>query len=452
MASNGHSGLGLAIDYYTGMEAASEAQFKFLRSLRSTSHMFKASVDHRLQDAVWKADRTRQAREFCDDLVPGGVLPAGVAANAGVRRLLQARNYVELSGCMRTFVSDAHTQETILKLLLAHLNEPRTKNQDAATMAGMHPIIAQSLRFHSGNQRIVQDAFKIFEKLQVYRTMSQEARIYVMGTVISVMLTHMTDLALHRIGIRTMLKIMPPDDVDPRFVMVGDYNMPRVLCEIMHNAPNDNVILVEGTMLLDNFIRNVDVEADAFAMATFNVATAEDILVCAMQRFPTQAGIQRHSLATLGHMYMKYGVRFEQQPRIVDQAVKTIVSHAKVPEILENAIYMLCCIEPFLSSLQQTSIDGSVMIPLMVAALCALPLCVQSKNVCVNFLQLLRKLCQRHPNNTQCALHFNTIILLETHYSPSVDIHVDQRWQHNLAMVQLLLTPTMVPPLLHTMD
>jgi len=406
-----------------------------------------ASVDHRLQDPVLRADLTRRAREFCDDLVPGGVLPAGVAANAGVRRLLQARNYVELSGCMQTFVSDAHTQEAILRLLLAHLSERGTQNRGAATMAGMYPIVAQTLRFHSENQRIVQGVFKIFEKLYVYRTMSQEARIYVMGTLISVMLVHTTDLDLHRIGIRTMLKIMPPD-VDPRFVMVGDYNMPSVLCEIMHNAPNDNVILVEGTMLLDKFISNVDVEADALTMATFNVAKAEDIIVHAMQRFPTHAGIQRHSLATLGHMYMKYGVHFQQQSRIVDQAVKTIVSHGKVAEIVENAIYMLCCIAPFFSSLQQTNIDGSVMIPLTVAALCALPLCVQSKNACVNFLQLLRLLCLRHPNNTQCALHFNTITLLEMHYSPSVDPQTDQLWQHNLAAVQLLLTPIIVPPLL----
>ena len=86
----------LAIDYYTSMEAPSQAQIQLLRGLRSTSKLFKKCVDRRLCDPVWKADLTRRGREFCDDLAPGGVRPANVAPNAGVRRLLEAKNYAEL--------------------------------------------------------------------------------------------------------------------------------------------------------------------------------------------------------------------------------------------------------------------------------------------------------------------------------------------------------------------
>jgi len=410
------------VEYIMGMAEASQAQFQELRKLRNVSHLFCECADERMHHPAWNADFLRQAREFRDDLLPGGVLAVGTAPNAGLRRMLRTGHFEELSAGMCTYLADEFTQETIIRLLLDYVNEPAKRYRNLATSADMHRMVAQTLRFHTTNQNVVRNACEILGCLFTTKTLSHEAVMYIVAILVFVIQNNMTDTAVILNCVSTIQRVMPRTGGVP-FLMVGENNMLTVMCQIMQNCSLNLTIINEATLLMRRFIEHVNIATDDTHMRAFDVPMAEHILLHAMQRYFSHAGIQWHILSALTIFSNKYGVRLRQQQLTVDLTLKAMVSHSNADKIIVSAFENLTAVAPFCVEAGRTSIDASLIIPLGIAALCFMQVNVQSKNKCTVFVHLLQILCRNHLANTQCAIHYNVTSLLYQKFSMYTDPH-----------------------------
>jgi len=71
-------------------------------------------------------------------------------------------------------------------------------------------------------------------------------------------------------------------------------------------------IINETALLMCRFLGHVNVVTDDTNMRAFDIPMAEHILLHAMQRYFTHAGIQWHILSALMIFNNKYGVRLRQ--------------------------------------------------------------------------------------------------------------------------------------------
>jgi len=453
----------------TGMNEDSQQTLTSLANLRAASRTVQQHVDHQLADEEWKSSSTQRATEYCNSLAPGTALPEGQPRNVRLQALLARSAYHELCIGMQTFMIDAYAQEQFLRSLRDVLtpanprglstDDPhqfRQKRAVACRTAGIRlfQTVARSLRFHHKHVHIAKLASEVLSFFLRMSVMSSPLRTFVIEALILAIQTHPLDSEIQRHCLTTLWSLTHSESQ----MTVGGHNMTQVVSDSMMATPPISDVTIVGLKLLARYIEDVFpmTQAAILLLNKCDVPVLEGLVLDTMQRLPLETGVARHGLVFLSILYDKCLCRTMQHERAAQYAVEAVVTtsgdHTVVAYAIKVLLFMIasCWLPPdgpAYSVRACTRLDATVLIPVLVVAVLAMPVTGPCKLICARLFELLFFLCQNHAVNAQIAVQHNAVLSLSERFSTRIASSADMIWtlHHNRLQALLLAHNPSVP-------